>query len=181
MFSWYSTAFLGFVFFRKLRECYTKEATSTSYFCLLLLFCYCLPGSANLPSSCWASGLAGNINIHRTRCVMGPGLIVTRAAIPAPSKWTLATAAALWWRVNWKCNMKWRNNVNLVELKFALYRSEKPRSYQSAVCRAFTLLCNTIWWLSGWRMVCVILSLCRRSSKFRVSFDLKFAFQREEG
>ena len=55
-------AFLSFVFFCKLRECYTEEATSASYFCLFLLFCYCLPGPANLPSSCCASGLAGNDN-----------------------------------------------------------------------------------------------------------------------
>ena len=35
---------------------------STSYFCLFLLFRYCLPGPANLPSGCCASGLAGNDN-----------------------------------------------------------------------------------------------------------------------
>jgi hypothetical protein len=29
---------------------------------LFLLICYCLPGPANLPSTCRASGLAGNDN-----------------------------------------------------------------------------------------------------------------------
>ena len=36
----------------KLHNCYTVEANSASYFSLFLLFCYCLPGPANLPSSC---------------------------------------------------------------------------------------------------------------------------------
>ena len=62
MFRLDSSAFLSFVFFRKLRECYTEEATLASYFCLFLLFCYCPPGPANLPSSCCATGLAGNDN-----------------------------------------------------------------------------------------------------------------------
>ena len=39
-------------FFSMLRECFTEETTSVSYFCLFLLLCYCLPGPANLPSSC---------------------------------------------------------------------------------------------------------------------------------
>ena len=35
------------LFFRKLRECYTEEATSIAYFCLFVLFWCCLPGPAN--------------------------------------------------------------------------------------------------------------------------------------
>ena len=49
--------FLSFVFFCKLREWYTEDATSASYFCLFLLFCYCLPGPANLPRSCYSSAV----------------------------------------------------------------------------------------------------------------------------
>ena len=55
-------AFSAFVLSSMLREFHTDEATSASYFCLFLLFCHCLPGAANLPSSCSAGGLAGNDN-----------------------------------------------------------------------------------------------------------------------
>ena len=54
MFHLDSPAFLTFVFFHKLCECYTEEATSASYFGLCLLFCCGLPGPANLPKSCYA-------------------------------------------------------------------------------------------------------------------------------
>ena len=63
MFRLASSAFvLSFVFFPKLRECCTEEATPTSYFCLSLFFCYWLLGLANLPRNYSASGLAGNDN-----------------------------------------------------------------------------------------------------------------------
>ena len=39
-----------------------KQLQLHTFIRLLLLFCYCLPGLANLPSSCCASGLAGNDN-----------------------------------------------------------------------------------------------------------------------
>ena len=52
MFSRDSSAFLSFVFFRKLLECYKEEATFASYFCLFLLFCHCPPGATNLSSTC---------------------------------------------------------------------------------------------------------------------------------
>ena len=54
-----SSAFLSFVFFYELLECYTGEATSASYFYLFLLFCCRLPVPANMSSS---SGLSGNNN-----------------------------------------------------------------------------------------------------------------------
>ena len=51
MFSWDSSASLSFVFFRKLRECYTTEATSAAHFCQFLLFCYFLPGRPICPAA----------------------------------------------------------------------------------------------------------------------------------
>ena len=45
-----------------LHECYGEEATSALYSCFFHLFCYCQPGPVSPPSSCCATGSAGNNN-----------------------------------------------------------------------------------------------------------------------
>ena len=63
-----------------LLECYTEEATSALYFRLFQLLCYCLTGPVNLPSSCCASGLAGNGNKQcTTEQCFGFGILVISA------------------------------------------------------------------------------------------------------
>ena len=60
-FSWDSSAFMALVFFHKLRECYTEEA-SASYFCLFILFFTACLGRPIYPTAVAPEGLTGNGN-----------------------------------------------------------------------------------------------------------------------